>query len=89
MIVENLSNLATVDDSVTKNRTVHNLLEPAKTGAYFMDRNSDNTETPDFNRQLEEQKKKLQIQERRKREMRASNDLLLVYEQMKCNVTVN
>ena len=82
MIVETLSNLATAEN-VTNLRAVHNLLEPAKTGAYFMDRNSDNTNTPDFNRQLEEQKKKLRLQERRVREMRASEDLLLIYEQNK------
>ena len=54
------------------------------TRSYFMDRNTDDTNTPNFNRQLEEQQRKLQQKERGLREMRTSEDLKLVYEQNVC-----
>ena len=54
------------------------------TRSYFMDRNTDDTNTPNFNRQLEEQQRKLQQKERGLREMRTSKDLQLVLEQNVC-----
>lgn len=54
------------------------------TRSYFMDRNTDDTNTPNFNRQLEEQQRKLQQKERGLREMRTSEDLQLVLEQNVC-----
>lgn len=52
--------------------------------SYFMDRNTDDTNTPNFSRQLEEQQRKLQQKERGLREMRTSEDLQLVLEQNVC-----
>lgn len=88
MIVEGLSNLAFAVGS-RKLRTVDNLVGATRTGAYFMDGNSENTHTPNFNRQLEEQQQKLQMQEKRLREMRESNDLQLLREQMRNHGTIN
>lgn len=80
MIVGNMSNLATV--SSAKLQTVNNLVGTSKPGKYFMNQNPDYTGTPAFNRQFVEQKTKLQSKERRLREMRKSDDLKLVLEQM-------
>ncbi|MBP5512141.1 hypothetical protein J6X90_02030 [Candidatus Saccharibacteria bacterium] len=52
------------------------------TRSYFMDRNTDDTNLPDFNRQLEEQQRNLLRKERGLRDMCASEDMQLVLEQM-------
>ena len=68
------------DDSL---RAVDNLGGVSQSSAFYKDRNPDRTRTPDFNRQLKERQQELQLQEKKLRDLRESQDLKLVYEQMK------
>ena len=64
-------------------RAVDNLGDVSQSSAFYKDRNPDRTQTPDFNRQLKERQKELQLQEKKLRDLRESQDLKLVYERMK------
>ena len=64
-------------------RAVDKLLDVTHKSPFFGDRNSDRTNTPDFNRQLMEKQRELQQNEKKHRDMLKSEDLKLIYEQMK------
>lgn len=64
-------------------RAVESPCDATQLGSYFNERNSEYTQTPNFGRQLREQQKNLLLQEKKLREMRKSEDLQLIYEQMK------
>lgn len=64
-------------------RAVDNLGDVSQSSAFYKDENPDRTQTPDFNRQLKERQKELQLQEKKLRDLRESEDLKLVYERMK------
>lgn len=64
-------------------RAVDNLGDVSQSSAFYKDENPDRTQTPDFNRQLKERQKELQLQEKKLRDLRESEDLKLVYELMK------
>ena len=79
-----LSNLV-VEESDTL-RAVDKLFDISHSSTYFEDRNPDRTNTPDFNRQLKERQKELQNAAKKYRDFLNSEDLKLVYEQMKGSV---
>ncbi len=64
-------------------RAVDKLLDVTQKSPYFGDRNSDRTNTPDFNRQFMEKRRELQLNEKKHRDMLKSEDLKHIFEQMK------
>ena len=82
MFVTGITNNFSIEEDPDKIRTVDNTFGAAKSSAFFMDRNPDRTQTPDFNRRLRESQMKLQEEKRKREDLKHSPDLKEVYEQM-------
>ena len=63
-------------------RAVDGLLGTTQSSAFFMDRNPDRTQTPDFNRRLQDEQRKLQLAEYKHEKLKESADLKELYRQM-------
>lgn len=85
MVISGISmeqNLQIIEED-DKIRVVDAPFGTSQPGAYYGDKNPDRTQVPEFNRQLRERQKELQMQEKKLRDMRKSEDLMLIYEQSK------
>ena len=64
-------------------RPVDIITQASAQSSYYQDGESERTKTPEFNRKLQEEQRKLMEQEKKLRDMRNSDDMRLVYEQLK------